>query len=391
MDQVVLRCAHAKECGGCSLPAMSYGDQVQRKEAEIRSLFSPCAPSEAFLPIMPCADPWRYRNKMEFSFSQNLKGDRFLGLMMPKSRGKVVNLSECHLVATWFSDVLHAVRAWWSGTELAAYRMNDTGALRTLTVREGMRTNDKMAMLTVSGNPNYPVSRACLSSFVRAVQSAVEAPERLSIFLRVQQIQKGHPTQFYELHLAGPDHLIETLDVGRQLLFKISPTSFFQPNTQQAEQIYRTVVEWAQGADRALDLYAGTSTIGLALAGVCNQVVSIEINPYAVFDARTNQEMNGIKNLTILQGDVGVILKEHDLSADLVVVDPPRAGLSAEAIAQVLRLYPEKIISISCNPKTQALNVQDWVNAGYCVEKIQPIDQFPHTMHVENIVLLRHT
>lgn len=368
---------------------MSYGDQVRQKEAEIRALFTPLASLEAFLPIIPCSNPWRYRNKMEFSFSQNRKGDRFLGLIMPKSRGKVVNLSECHLVGTWFSDMLHAVRTWWSATDLAAYRMNDTGALRTLTMREGMRTKDKMVMLTVSGNPDYPLSRAHLSDFVTAVQSI--APERLSVFLRVQQIQKGHPTQFYEMHLAGPDHLIETLDVGRKLSFKISPTSFFQPNTQQAEQIYRTVVKWAEGTDRALDLYAGTSTIGLALAGVCNQVVSIEINPYAVFDARTNQEMNGIENLTILQGDVGIILKERDLSADLVVVDPPRAGLNPEAVAQVLRLSPQKIISISCNPKTQAKNVEDWVNAGYCVEKIQPVDQFPHTMHVENIVLLRHT
>ncbi len=400
--RVTPQCSHVPECGGCAFQAMAYPAQLKEKQAQIESLFSPLLPQGSQVrSIIPCETPWRYRNKMEFSFSQNRAGERFLGLMIAGSKGKVLNLSECHLVDPWMIAVLNGVRSWWEQSGLESYRMNDTGALRTLILRQGIRTNDKMAMLTVSGNPAYALKQAQLQGFIAAVKGALapEHQERLSIFLRIQQIQKGSPTQFYEMHLHGPDHLREklTIDTGQQkstLQFKISPTSFFQPNTLQAEKLYSTALQLVSSRKRhVLDLYAGTATLGLAMALQSDQVTAIELNPHALFDAQVNQEVNGIENIRLIRGDVGEVLARLISSSDfihpdLAIVDPPRAGLDQAAIAHLLALRPQQILYISCNPLTQAANVQEILNAGYALAAVQPVDQFPHTVHIENIVLL---
>ena len=196
--------------------------------------------------------------KWNFLFSQNKAGDHFLGLMIAKGRGRVLDLQECHLVQPWFIDVLKAVRAWWKESGLKAYHFyKDTGSLRTLTLREGQRTGDKMVMLTVSGNPEFAIQEPQLKSFLAALPPS----ENLSVFVRVHQIAKGSPTQFYELHVQGPDHITESLTIqGRPLLFKISPTSFFQPNTAQAEVLYSRALDMLALSPEALvyDLYCST-------------------------------------------------------------------------------------------------------------------------------------
>ncbi|MBS0651090.1 MAG: 23S rRNA (uracil(1939)-C(5))-methyltransferase RlmD [Verrucomicrobia bacterium] len=396
------RCVHVPECGGCAFQAMDYAAQLKEKQSFVEKLFTPLITAQTQTrPIISCESPWRYRNKMEFSFSQNRAGERFFGLMIAGSKGKVLNLSECHLVNPWFIDVLTHVRAWWEKSGLDAYRMNDTGSLRTLIVREGIRTGDKMAMLTVSGNPDFALKQPQLQGFIEAVKLAVpqEQHERLSIFLRIQQLKKGSPTQFFEMHLHGPDHIAEKLNIDTgsrlaELQFKISPTSFFQPNTLQAEKLYSAALKLVSTKRRhVLDLYAGTATLGLAMALQSDLVTSIELNPHALFDAQSNQEVNGISNLRLICGDVGKVLAEqmgspNFIPPDLVIVDPPRPGLDPAAISHILSLKPQQVLYISCNPLTQVANVQEIVNAGYTLEVIQPVDQFPHTVHIENIVLL---
>lgn len=396
------RCRHVPQCGGCCLQQMDYTSQLTHKEALVQKAFSPLlqAGSVDCQPIIPCAYPWNYRNKMEFTFSQNRAGERFLGLMIAGSKGHVLNLSECHLVSSWFLAVLQKAREWWEQSGLEAYRMNDTGSLRTLTVREGIRTQDKMVMLTVSGNPHYPVTRRQLHAFVEAMKSTLSCQERLSLFLRIHQLKKGYPTQFFEMHLDGPDHLLEklTIDTGSkktELTFKISPTSFFQPNSLQAEVLYSQALQMVSLPKRhVLDLYAGTATLGMAIALQAEQVTAIELNPHAVFDARSNQELNHIHNLQILCGDVGQKLtelkaQEGFVPPDLVVVDPPRTGLDQLALTHIISLNVPEILYISCNPATQALNIQELCQAGYALIALRPVDQFPHTIHIENIALLR--
>ncbi len=403
-DRVGARCIHAGSCGGCSLQQMSYDKQLSYKENLIKELFASIF-TGAVLPIIGCKDIWNYRNKMEYTFSQDKEGSKFLGLIIAGSKGRVESLAECHLCPLWFIDVLKAVRNWWDQSSLLAYNgYRDTGSLRTLTLREGRSTGQKMAILTVSGVPEFGLKKADIGSFALEVKKALPdcLEGDLSIFLRVQQSIAGQVTQFYEMQLAGPAHILEEIEISldsfiKKYRFKISPTAFFQPNTAQAEKIYSKALSMVEEKKRkrVLDLYAGTATLGMIFASFAEKVISIEINPYAVFDAEMNKEINAVENLQIYKGDVAQVLKalrSQDSSwerPDLVLVDPPRTGLSFEALSLIVELKPEEILYISCSPSTQARDCILFKEAGYEIVKIQPIDQFPHTIHVENIALLR--
>ncbi|MBM3199264.1 MAG: 23S rRNA (uracil(1939)-C(5))-methyltransferase RlmD [Chlamydiae bacterium] len=411
-------CKHASSCGGCAWQHMHYEKQLFYKESWIRDLFAPFG-SGPISSMIPCSQEVEYRNKMEYTFSQNKEGTRFLGLLMAARKGKVEDLSECHLTSPLFMTVLHAVKAWWtmeneqdsehSSPLLAFHPLKETGSLRTLTLREGKRTQQFMVMLTVSGNPDYALSKQQIQRFSSTIQHALApALERgellhFSVFLRVQQAIRGQETQFYEMHLSGSDHIQEEIqiqvgDYKRVYRFKISPTAFFQPNSVQASVLYSKALEIAgcQGKrKRVLDLYAGTATLGLVFAPFAEQVISIELNPYAVFDARVNQEINGVENIEILFGDVAQVLEELQrkdpsfTEVDLVVLDPPRTGLLPQAIEVVLKANPKEVLYISCAPAKQACDIQSFLMAGYEIMTVQPIDQFPQTVHVENIVFLR--
>jgi 23S rRNA (uracil1939-C5)-methyltransferase len=390
-DRVEPRCAHAKTCGGCCWQQLAYPAQLKQKEDRVKKSFS----GHRVHPIIPSDSPYGYRNKMEFTFSENRAGTRFLGLMIAQAEPYVFNVSECHLASSWFSSVLCAVRVWWEGSALKAYYPPaDQGTLRYLTLREGVRTGQKMAVLNVSGNPEFAPTRADLDAFTAAVRSALPENEPIAIFLRIHQAKKGKPTQFFEMHLFGPDHIIEELRLTEQtLFFKISPISFFQPNTLQAEKLYNAALEMVKGASVVYDLYCGTGTLGMGAARVAKQVIGIELSPEAVIDAQENLARNGIQNVSIHQGDVGQILTQlmgqpDFIRPDAVIVDPPRAGLEPLALHHLKTLLPKKIIYISCNPLTQSENVKELLKVGYRICQIQPVDQFPHTYHIENICLL---
>lgn len=397
------RCAHTAECGGCSLQQLEYGEQLKEREKGLKKAFGALLEDSQvqFHPILPCSDPWQYRNKMEFSFSQDREGRRFLGLFMRKSRGKVFNLHECALVSNWFSQTLSAVRKWWESTTLAAYHPpTNEGTLRTLILREGKRTQDKLALLTVSGNPTFAMKKDQLASFVEALVTSTKESEKLSIFLRIQQIAKGKETQSFEMHLSGKDHYTEKLFLDtpqgkRALEFKISPASFFQPNPLQAEKLYSRALEMASLSPNSIvfDLYAGMATLGMAAALIAKHVIAIECNPYAVFDAEINRERNGITNLELHCGDVAAVLNKLQAdsaypSLDLAILDPPRCGLSPQALEAVVRLSAKKILYVSCNPATAAQNISLFKEKNYQLKELQPVDQFPHTMHLETIALL---
>ncbi|MBA3237592.1 MAG: 23S rRNA (uracil(1939)-C(5))-methyltransferase RlmD [Parachlamydiaceae bacterium] len=400
------KCIHFGICGGCRLQQISYADQLEYKEAFVKRCFENLiTPEVIFHPISPSLDPWEYRNKMEFSFSSNRAGDKFLGLMMDSGRGKVLNLKECHLVHSWFIDALSTTRQWWETSALAAYHPSkNTGALRTLIVREGVRTGQRLVMLTVSGNVDYAVSKHQLADFVSALRETIEPKDdtgSLSIFLRIQQIAKGRPTEFYEMPLYGPESIQEVLYIKKDqdteteaLTFTISPSAFFQPNTLQAERLYSRVIELGMIPKDAVvyDLYCGTGTLGISLAKHVKEVIGVELSAESAVDANTNLRLNSISNMRIIMGDVGDVLKKIHLDQeipppDVVLVDPPRTGLDGNAVQLLLRLNPAKIIYVSCNPVTQASNTVELVNGGYELQCLQPVDQFPQTMHVENIAI----
>ncbi|MBA3722997.1 MAG: 23S rRNA (uracil(1939)-C(5))-methyltransferase RlmD [Parachlamydiaceae bacterium] len=401
-------CIHFASCGGCRWQNLSYEDQLELKQKSVIKSFLPHLNDQVIVhQIIPSLPPLQYRNKMEFSFSSNLAGDRYLGLILLGSKGRVFNLQECHLVNPWFADVVKTVRSWWEQSKIDAYHMGkNVGSLRTLIVREGIRTGDRLVMLTVSGNPDFALTRHQLDSFKEAVRHAIEPKDpngKLSIFLRIQQILKGTPTQFFEMVLYGPDHIREVLHIQEKLdepsydlTFKISPSAFFQPNTKQAERLYSRAFQMLEIPPQAIvyDLYCGTGTLGICAARRAKEVIGIELNPESVVDARENVKLNGLENINIIEGDVGKTLGQliawGNKRPDVVMVDPPRVGLDAKAIQHLLELKAPKLLYISCNPASQAVNLEELIRGGYQLLEVQPVDQFPQTVHVENIAVLKY-
>ncbi len=391
------RCKHFASCGGCSFQHIAYQDQLTMKEKSVHDLFLPLKQeSTVFYPILASQSAWNYRNKMEYSFSQNARGEKFLGLILSGTRGWVFNLEECHLVDSWFATTVKEVSAWWEQSAITAYFHGaDRGTLRTLTLRHGITSGDRMVILTVSGNPEFAIKKQELDSFVSLIQKVAtpELPAHLSIVLRVQQIAKGQPTQFYEMILSGPDYIRETVSVGsEQHEFRISPKAFFQPNTRTANNLYAKAIELADITAQSVvyDLYAGIGVFGMSLAHKAKEVVAIELAPDSAYDAKTNSQRLNLKNFTIYEGDVGKVLQEKQdelAKPDIVIVDPPRPGLDAKALLQIIALNPQTIVYVSCNPKTQVENIKVLLDAGYSLKAVQPVDQFPHTPHVENIAI----
>jgi 23S rRNA (uracil1939-C5)-methyltransferase len=370
------KCRHFGVCGGCKLQHIPYEVQLEHKEALVRSCFG-----RETEPILAAQNPWHYRNKMEFSFSQARNGEKFLGLMKPKRR--VENLEECHLAGSWFLEALKNVRGWWYKSGLNAYHPpTNQGLLRTLTLREGIHSGEKMALLTLS---DAPFEEVHLSTFTEAL------PNVDALILRRQIVQKKTPTRFEEQVLRGKDHIHEILHdaSGHPFRFRIRGASFFQPNTLQAEVIYQKALQWAslKEQESLLDLYCGTGSLGILASRSVSCVLGIEIVREAVHDARANLALNDITNMEILEGDVGDHLDTLSFSPTTIFVDPPRAGLGGKTIAQLLKQSPEKIVYVSCNPMTQAADCR--ALKGYEILGLQPIDQFPQTPHVENIALLK--
>lgn len=406
-SRVEPRCRHFGICGGCSLQQMSYEAQLHYKEAYIRQCFHSFIEGGVYChPILHSHEEWKYRNKMEYTFSSDAAGHQFLGLIMQGTKRHVLNLTECHLVSPWFTEALETTRQWWQTTPLQAYRpTKDEGTFRTLVLREGKSSGDRLVMLTVSGNPEYAPARAYLNTLVAALRAAIEPKNgdaKLSIFLRIQQAHTGMTTNFYEMLLYGPDHIREDLTVDAdskgssyQFRFLFSPTAFFQPNPRQSALLYSRAMQLAeiQKDDTVYDLFCGIGTISICASRRAKEVVGIDISPETALDARRNAQYNNAENVTIYAGAVRhVIMKikeeKRHLSPDIIFIDPPRSGLDPISIDHILELGARKIIYISCNPKTQAADVEKLTNKGYRLVSLQPIDQFPQVAHVENIALL---
>ncbi len=400
-DRILPKCSHAEICGGCLWQAFSYNKQLQQKEKIIFDHFSDFITMQnvEIFPIVACADPFCYRNKMEFSFSENKAKTKFLGLMIVRAQSYVFNVEKCYLANEWFSSVLLNVKKWWENSNLLAYNSyDDTGHLRTLTIREAINTNEKMVILTVSGNKEYQLSEDDIKNFSETVKEVITDTDNLSIYLRKQVIEKKVPTKFYEKLLHGKKTIIEKLNIKTKnneklLKFNISPASFFQPNTKQAEKLYSLALSCVENEKftTVYDLYCGTGTLGMIFSSIAKEVIGIDINEKAIEDAKENAKLNKIDNLEFYAGDTGKILTQllPHKKADLVIVDPPRAGLDELALHQIKILNPSMIVYISCNPATQKDNIKELLLSGYNLIKVHPVDQFPHTAHIENIAVLK--
>ena len=382
-QRVEAPCDHYPACGGCRFQDLDYGAQVAAKEAQVRDALVRIGglPEPPLEPILPAASVFRYRNKLEYSFSPGPAGP-VLGFHKAGRWDEVIDIAECWLTTELGNRVREAVRAWARESGHPAYdQAEGTGFLRHLVYREGRNTGQVLVQLvTAPGRLDADGLVAALRRFpeVRSIHHAVnDRPAEVT----------NLPTTL----LWGDDAIEEEL-LG--LRFRVRPTAFLQTNTEMAERLYELAIEAAglTGEETVWDLYCGIGTIGLAMASKALTVWGVDVSEESIACALENADLNGVANSAFFAGDVGQAVEElRDRSGnpDVVVVDPPRAGLSNKAIRRLGRIGAPRIVYVSCNPTTLAGNVKllkgDW---DYQLKRTRPVDMFPHTPHVESVSLL---
>ena len=330
-------------------------------------------------PMVPAVDQWRYRNKLEYSFGTDPSGHLVCGFHEPGRWDTVVGLDDCLLASEAGNAVRQSVLAWARAQDLAARdRRTGEGTLRNLVVREGRRTGAFQVRLVTSP------ARLHVDGLAAAL------PDGASL-LWTQSTERGETTAGGRTELVAGDPRLEERLSG--LTLTISPEAFFQTNTEMAEQLYGVVGEYAalQGWERVYDLYCGIGTIGLTLAPRAGEVWGLEISEEAIADAIGNAARNEFTNARFHAGDVRLAVRELAERAgrpDVLVVDPPRAGLSPKVVRRVIETAPRRIVYVSCNPTTLAPNAAQLVEAGWALRRVRGVDMFPQTPHIECVAVL---
>jgi 23S rRNA (uracil1939-C5)-methyltransferase len=376
-------CDHYPACGGCRFQDLAYDAQIGAKESQVRdALVRIGGISEPPLePILPAESIFRYRNKLEYSFTPAPSGPA-LGFHRAGRWDEVLDIAECWLTTDLGNRIREAVRAWARESGQPAYdQAEGTGFLRHLVYREGRNTGQVLLQLvTAPGDFDR-------DGFVAAVR---KFPEVRSVHHAVND-RPAEVTNLPTTLLWGDDAIEEELG---GLRFRLRPTAFLQTNTEMAERLYGLAVEAAglTGEETVWDLYCGIGTIGLTMAGKALTVWGVDVSEESIACALENADLNGIANAAFFAGDVGQAveeLKDRSGDPDVVVVDPPRAGLSNKAVRRLGRIGAPRIVYVSCNPTTLAGNLKqlrdDW---GYELKRARPVDMFPHTPHVECVALL---
>lgn len=390
-------CAHFGICGGCKWQHLPYDQQLLYKQQQVVDAFRRIAgvPMPESLPILASDPSIQYRNKLEYTFSNRrwlldheadsevpLAHTNAAGLHVPGRFDKVVDLQTCYLQVEPTNLIRNFLRdlALEKGLSFYDHRSNE-GLLRNLIIRTST-LGEVMAILSVQ----FDVPE--VYELLEAVHK--EFPDLTSLMYVINP--KKNETLYDQdiLCYAGRDHIFEQLE---DLRFKIGPKSFFQTNSYQALKLYQVAREFAglEGGEILYDLYTGTGTIANFMAREAQSVVGIESVPESIEDAKINSELNQINNTRFFAGDMKDIFSDRFINEngkpDVIITDPPRAGMHARVVEQILRIAPKRLVYVSCNPATQARDV-DLLSRSYEVKKIQAVDMFPHTHHVENVALL---
>ena len=400
IQRVAPQCRHFAVCGGCLWQDLRYEDQLVLKRRLVAQAFREAGMgSLEVAEVIGCEDVFPCRNKMEFSFGQHASGALMLGLFAdarkPSARGvalsesrggmlPVFDVETCWLQAQDLNQIVDVSRRVLDGCRLRAYNPEArSGVLRSLTVREGTRTGEVLVSLAVGSAKHLPAG-----PFVEAVTAASARVK--GVALSVSRKRSRHAVPKSQEALFGETRITERV-LGLEI--EVSPTSFLQVNTPQAERLYALALSYAglTGRERVLDLYCGTGTLSLLLAQRSAGVTGVESLEEAVADARRNALRNGVANCRFACGDVletapGLLADGERV--DVVTVNPPRAGLHPGVIRAICRHGPPRVVYISCNPQTLARDLGVFQKAGYCAEIVQPVDLFPHTPHCEAVVNL---
>jgi len=369
---------------GAPWQVLPYERQLKIKHAQVDDALRRIGRLSGFEleEIVPAVEPWRYRNKLEYSFGTDADGRLVCGFHAPGRWEEIVELTDCLLASEPANAARERVVEWCRAQGLSAFdRRTHEGFLRNLVVREGRRTGELQVRLVTSPGE---LDRAGL----------IAAAQPLGGLLWTRTDSVAETTQEGETELLdGGDRLEEEIGGMR---VRISSTAFFQTNTEMAERLYGLAIDYAAatGTERVYDLYCGIGTIGLLIAPRVAEVWGLELVEEAVADAIANARLNEVENAQFFAGDVRLVLRELVQRAgrpDTLVVDPPRSGLSQKVVRRIIEAGPRRIVYVSCNPTTLAPNAAQLVEAGYALRRVRPVDMFPQTPHIECVALLeRH-
>ena len=377
-------CPIAEKCGGCTYQGVPYEQQLKEKEGAVRGLLSSAGFDPSLcLPIEPCPDVYRYRNKMDYTFGDEVKdGPLTLGMHRKKQFLSVINADCCQIVPEDFNRLLDATLTFcWERGYTHYHRRRHEGLMRYLILRRGVRTNQLLVNIVTSPGAFDE------DEYVRCVLST-KTDHTICGILHTVDDSLSDAVNLSEIKvLHGSDHYEE---IVLDLKFDVGPFSFFQTNVPAAERLYRDAISLIDGIEgkTVYDLYCGTGTITQSMATKAGKVIGVEIVEEAVEAARRSAERNGLSNCEFICGDVLKVLDEMPALPDVIVVDPPRAGIHPKAMKKICSYGVRQIVYISCNPKTLVQNLVSAREKGYEPVYCKPYDNFPMTNHVETVVLL---
>ena len=378
-------CPHFGICGGCLYQPIPYEEQLAIKEKQVRSLLDAVCPEYEFEGILGSPLVQGYRNKMEFSFGDEVKdGPMSLGMHKRGSFYDVVTTGECHIVHPDFCKILVCTKEYFEEKKVGFYKkMQHVGYLRHLLLRRANTTGEILVNLVTTSQEEMdltPLKEALL---------ALDLEGKIVGFLHIINDGLSDMVRSDETRiLYGQDYFYEEI-LG--LKFKVTPFSFFQPNSYGAEVLYNTAREYLGSTKdmTVFDLYSGTGTISQILAPVAKEVIGVEIVEEAVEAAKANAALNGIENCHFIAGDVLKVIDEIKEKPDTIVLDPPRDGIHPKALPKIIQYGVDKIVYISCKPSSLARDLEVFLQRGYRVEKCVCVDQFCQTVHVETVACLK--
>lgn len=380
MGSIEEKCAVSKKCGGCQYQGISYQEQLKKKQKlEEHLLGKYCKVS----PIIGMEHPFYYRNKVHSVFGRDRRGNVISG-MYEANTHHVIPVEHCLIEDEKCQEIIRTIRQMLKSFKIKTYD-EDTGygLLRHVLVRRGFQTGEIMAIL-VLGSPILPSK----NNFIKALRKV--HPEISTIVLNVNDKKTSMILGEWEKPIYGKGFIRDRL-CG--CTFRISPKSFYQVNPIQTEILYQTAIKYAglTGKETVIDAYCGIGTISLASAKHAKRVIGVELNPDAVRDARINAKENKVSHVDFRQGDAGefmTAMADRGEQADVVFMDPPRAGSDKKFLESVVKLAPKRVVYISCEPVTLERDLKYLTKHGYEVRKVQPVDMFPATRNIETVCLL---
>ena len=376
----VINCESAEKCGSCAYAGMKYDNELKIKQGYVDKLFKDICPVDK---ITGMYRPVHYRNKVHAVVGEDKNGNIITGTYEENSHN-IVPVSDCLLEDSQCSSIIATLRDLFKSFKYKPYNEDKgTGFIRHILLRKGFSTKEIMLVI-VTADVAFPSK----THFLKALKE--KHPEINTIVQNVNKYNTSMVLGPRNIVLTGKGYIEDVLCGYR---FRISPSSFYQINHQQTEKLYKKAIQLADISknDTVIDAYCGIGTIGIVASKKAGKVIGVELNSEAVSDAKINASINNIKNVTFVNADAGDFLVEYakNAKADVVIMDPPRSGSTPEFLNSLLKIKPDRIVYISCGPDTQARDIKVLVKGGYKVTACQPFDLFPHTEHVENVILLK--